>query len=300
MVERIVLKRRKNSEELVLDMVSTPNYILKSVDWGSIKGKHHSYKYVNQVGETITNTSLGTRTIKIEGWIVANTANDMTALKRRLNSFVNPQEVIDLLYSDYSIGFAPDDTVKYSINTSENNEFFCKFQIDGTAPNPLFLDNFESSLPFVTTVPSFHFPLVMSKSSPAKGVIFGKRTSGLTADVINKGSIPVGMKIVFKANGEIVNPSLTNINTQESFAINKTLVADEEIVINTNIGEKSIKGRIGNAEYSNYFMYKDIDSSWLQLEVGNNTFTYAAEKGLNNLDVFVYFYNRYLEVQECY
>jgi hypothetical protein len=78
------------------------------------------------------------------------------------------------------------------------------------------------------------------------------------------------------------------------------MVAGEEIEINTNVGEKSIRGKIGNAAYTNYFMYKNIDSSWLQLDVGDNLFRYNAEEGINNLDVFVYFYNRYLEVQECY
>ena len=66
MVERIILRRTKNQEVVVMDMVSTPDYILKSVDWGVVKGTHHSYKYVNQVGETVANTSLGTRPIKIE------------------------------------------------------------------------------------------------------------------------------------------------------------------------------------------------------------------------------------------
>ena len=299
MVERIVLRKVKNLEELVLDMVSTPDYILKSVDWGSVKGTHHSYKYVNQVGESIANTSLGTRDIVIEGWIVAQSEIHMTTLKRKLNAFVNPQEEINLSYSDYMINFVPNETVKYSIGSEENNEFFCKFQIDGTAPNPLFLDKSESNSTFVTTEPAFHFPLILSESLPEGGVVFGKRTESLIANLTNKGSVSVGMKIVFKANGTLVNPSLININTQEEFIINKTLVSGEEVVINTNIGEKSIRGKIGNADYTNYFMYKNIDSPWLQLDVGDNLFRYNAEEGIDNLDVFVYFYNQYLEVQEC-
>lgn len=300
MVERITLRREKNQEELILDMVSTPDYVLKSVDWGSITGTHHSYKYVNQVGESIANTSLGTRPIKIEGWIVAENENHMTSLKRKLNSFVNPQEVIVLFYSDYKINFKPDETVKYSVGFEENNEMFCKFQIDGTAQNPLFSDNFETFTPFVTTEPVFHFPLILSESLPDKGVIFGKRTPSLIVDVINEGSISVGMKIVFKANGTVVNPSVMNVNTQQKFTINKTLVSGEEIEVNTNIGEKRVRGKLRNEDYTNYFMYKDIDSSWLQIEVGDNLFRYDAEEGLDNLDVFVYFYNKYLEVQECY
>lgn len=298
MVERIILRKVRNSEELTLDMVSTPDYILKSVDWGIIKGTHHSYKYVNQVGESIENTSLGTRPITIEGWVVAQTERYMSTLKRKLNSFINPQEAVNLFYEDYVITFCPDETVKYSLAYAENNEVFCKFQISGTAPNPLFSDIFESHSKFATTTPSFHFPLIFSKDLPDKGIVFGKRTASLIATVTNNGTVPVGMKIIFKANGTIVNPSLINVNTQEEFVINKTLVSGEVIEINTNVGEKSVKGKIGNSEYTNYFMYKDVDSSWLQLDIGMNLFRYDAVDGIDNLDVFVYFYNRYLEVQE--
>lgn len=300
MIERIVLRKVKNSEELILDMVSTPHFILKSVDWGTIRGDHHSYKYANQVGATITNTSLEARPITIEGWVVAQSESEMTALKRKLNSFINPQEAIDLFYSDYVIRFSPDESVRYSVGYAENNDVFAKFQIVGTAPNPLFADTNEHQATFATTVPVFHFPLIISESLPDKGIIFGRRTASLIVDVVNNGSVPVGMKIVFKANGTVLNPKLINVNTQEELVITKTLVAGEEIVVNTNIGEKSVRGRLGSGDYTNYYMYKQIASKWLQLEIGNNSFRYDADDGVDNLDIFVYFTNRFLEVQECY
>lgn len=300
MVERIVLRRVKNLNELTLDMVSTPDFILKSVDWGVVKGTHHSYKYINQIGVTVMNTSLGTRDITIEGWIVAQSESNMTYLKDVLNKFINPQEEIDLLYDAYVIRFKPDESVKYSVAFADNNDVFSKFQIKGTAANPMFSEIAEHKLPFAITTPMFHFPLILSTSLPDKGVIFGKRTASLISNVHNQGSVSVGMRIVFKANGTLVNPSLTNVTTLEEFKINKTMVADEEIEINTSIGKKSVKGRIGYGEQTNYYMYKDIDSTWLQLEIGDNIFRYNADDGLDNLDVFVYFTNQYLEVQECY
>ena len=299
MVEGITLRKVKNLEELVLDMLSTPDYILKSVDWGTVKGTHHSYKYVNQVGESITNTSLGTRPITIEGWVIAKDSKSMSLLKRRLNSFVNPQDSIDILYKDYTIRCVPDETVKYSIDPKENNDIICKFQISATCPNPLFSDVFETSSAFVMTEASFHFPFTPSTSLPEKGIVFGKRTASLLTNVINKGSVSVGMRIVFKANGTVVNPSLINVDTQEEFLINKTMTSGEEIEVNTNIGEKGVRGRVGNDDFTNYYMYKDIDSPWIQLDVGDNIFRYNAESGSDKLDVFVYFQNRYLEVQEC-
>lgn len=300
MVENIILKNSVSSEELVLDKVSTPDYILGEVDWGSVKGTHHSYKYVNQVGESITNTSLGMRDVTIDGWIVARNEAHMTELKRKLNTFINPQQSIELFYSDYVISFVPDESVKYSINMAENNDVFCKFQIQGTCPNPLFSDNHEIRSTFVTTEPSFHFPLIISSELPEGGIVFGKRTDSLIVNLSNNGAVPVGMRVVFKANGTIVNPSLVNVNTQEKLLIEKVMSAGEEIEVNTNVGEKSVKGRIQSGEYSNYFMYKSVESPWIQLSVGDNLFRYDAEEGIDNLEVFVYFYNQYLEVQECY
>ena len=299
MVESIILKKVKNSEELILDRVSTPEYVLKSVDWGTIKGTHHSYKYVNQVGITISGTSLETRPVSIEGWIVASSPSRMDVLKKKLNAFINPQDAIDLYYSKYMIRFIPDETIKYANSEAENNDVFCKFIITGTCPNPLFTNANENVSIFATTISKFHFPLVLSKDTEEKGVVFGSRTDSLIANIFNEGSVTSGMRIVFKANGAVVNPKLINVNTQERFVINKALIAGEEIEANTNVGEKNIRGRIGNASYNNYYMYKDIDSSWLQLNVGDNLFRYDADEGLENLEISVYYFDRFLEVQEC-
>lgn len=284
-----------------MDMVTAPGYILKSVDWGTIKGTHNTYKYLNQVGVSVTNTSLGSREdITIEGWVVAQNERDMTEKKAVLNAFVNPQEPLEILYRGYKIQFLPDNTIKYSINYAENNDVICKFQIVGTAHDPMFVDRIENRLNFATTLAGFHFPLVLSSELPEGGVIFGSRTDSLIATVINKGSTPTGMRVVFRAKGSVSNPKLINVDTQQKLLINKELVAEEEIEINTSIGSKRVRGRIGDTSpYTNYFVYKTLDSTWLQLAVGKNLFRYDADQGLDNLEVFVYFQNKFLEVQEC-
>lgn len=300
MVEEITLRKVSNSEKIHMDMVTAPGYILKSVDWGTIKGTHNTYKYLNQIGVSVNNTSLGTRDIAIEGWIVAQHERDMSKKKAILNAFINPQEPLDLLYDDYKIQFNPDNTVKYSINYAENNDVVCKFQIVGTAHDPMFVDSIENQLNFATTTAGFHFPLVISPELPEGGVVFGSRTDSLIATVINKGSVPTGMRIVFRAKGSVSNPKLINVETQEQLLIRKDLVAEEEIEINTVVGSKRVRGRIGETSpFTNYFVYKTLDSTWIQLAVGKNLFRYDADSGLDNLEVFVYFQNRFLEVQEC-
>ena len=301
MVEEITLRKVSTSEEIHLDMVSTPGFILESVEWGPIKGTHNKYKYMNQVGESVTSTTLGTRDVTIKGWVVAYTERDMSLRKSILNSFVNPQESVDLLYKNYTLRFSPDETVQYASKPAENNEVICKFQIVGTAHDPTFKDSVENKSVFASTAPAFHFPLVISAALPEGGVIFGKRTDSLIASVVNNGSLPTGMRIVFKAKGSVTNPKLIDVDTQNHLSIKKSLAAGEEIEVTTSTGEKRVRGRLSPTEsFTNYYPYKTLDSSWLQLKVGNNLFRYDADEGLYNLDVFVYFQNRFLEVQECY
>lgn len=298
-VENIVFKRVDSNEELALSMTDTPFYILNNVDWGVVQGTHHSYKYVNQIGVSITSTSLKERSITVTGWIIADTEEEMDERKQFLNRYFDPRYEIDVMYKGYFLRFVPDNTVKYGTSEKENNDTIVQFQIKGTCADPLFSEINGSKETIAATIATFHFPLIMSTNLYEKGIVFGYRQPSLTAKVTNKGAVEVGMKIVFKAIGELTNPRLIDVDTREFVAIEKSMVAGEEIVINTNVGEKSIQGKIGNEDYSNYFMYKDLDSTWLQLRLGDNLFRYDADSGLDNLEVYLYFYNKYLEVQEC-
>lgn len=300
MVEDIVLSNAVTNTQIVLSKLKTQDYILDKVDWGVIKGTHHSYKYVNQIGESVTGTSLGTRDIEIVGWIIADSEALMTKRKSVLNRFVNPQQTIDLLYKSYVLKFKPDGSIQYGITYADNNEVICKFKITGLCPDPLFAEEVDTKIAAANTSAKFHFPLVISKvPDPPGGVVFGVRQPSLIVTVTNAGSVAVGMKIVFKANGSLSNPRLINVVTQEFFRVNKAMVAGETITINTSIGSKKVIGAFKGVE-SNYFKYCDLDNTWLQLEMGDNLFRYDADGNYGNLEVYIYFSNKYLEVQQCY
>lgn len=300
MVEGIKLQNIQTRAILTLDMVSTNDYILNSVDWGQVTSTHHSYKYVNQIGVYVTGTSLETRNVEINGWVIAENEAQMTQRKQVLNRFFNPQQAIDLMYSVYTLRFLPNTSVRYSATVAENNEVVCKFKIEGYCPDPLFSEQVENKVAAASTVGMFHFPLIMSKNpEPPGGVVFGLRQPSLIVAIDNAGAVSVGMKIVFKANGTLTGPMLIDVETQKYFKVNKTMQAGERIEIDTAIGQKKIQG-ILNGVTSNYFKYRDLDSEWLQLDVGSNLFRYDADANAGNLEVFIYYSNKYLEVQECY
>lgn len=300
MVEGIKLQNVETRAVLALDMVSTPDFILNSVDWGAVESTHHSFKYVNQIGVYVTGTSLETRSVTIQGWVIAENESMMTIRKTTLNRFFNPQQAVDLFYKGYVLRFLPNTSIRYSTVIAENNEVICKFKVEGYCPDPLFSEQVESKVAAASTQAMFHFPLIISETpNPPGGIIFGLRQPSLIVTVTNNGAVDVGMKIVFRASGTLTNPSLIEVNTQKFFKVNKTMVAGEEITIDTIIGEKKIEGYL-NGITSNYFKYRDLDSEWLQLKVGDNLFRYDADQNVGNLEVYIYYNNKYLEVQECY
>lgn len=300
MVENVILLNKATQTMFELDVSTTPYYILDTVDWGQVEGNHHSYKYVNQIGVFVTGTSLETRDVSVTGWIIAKTEIQMNERKKMLNRFVNPQQLIKLTYKEYDLEFLPNTSVKYSATLVENNEVVCRFKIEGLCPDPLFKENTENRVAAATTFGMFHFPLIINKTqqNPPQ-IVFGLRQPSLFISVYNSGAVRTGMQMVFKATGTVKNPSFINVFTQEFFKINKTMVAGETITINTIIGEKKVIGILDGAEH-NYFKYRDLDSTWLQLEVGDNLFRYDADENIDGLEAYIYFYNRYLEVQECY
>ena len=299
MVENVIITNTVLGVNLELDKVTTPWFILDYINWGQIESDQNTNKYVGQHGESLVNNSLGKRDIELSGWVIATSEADMSSRKRYLNKFVNPLQMMQVTYGLYNITFYPATTIEYSDEITENNDVVCKFMIEGTAYDPLFIDVDTSKAIAANIVGMFHFPLIMSEVpvSPG-GVVFGSINTSLTMDVVNKGSMETGMTITFSARGHVKNPVLTNVNTQEYFRLNKEMQAGEVVKVDTVIGSKSIRGELDGVE-SNYFKYRDFGSTWLQLSPGENMFIYGAEDDVENLEVIVEFYNRYLEVQEC-
>ena len=301
MVENIKLQNTVTGEELELSSTSTPYFILDSCIWGQIDSKQYDYKYINQIGVQVTNTTLETRDIEITGWIIAFNTIEMTERKRMLNRFVSPLQPIKLFYKGKYIQFIPERTIAYGNNFSDNNEMIVHFEITGVAPDPLFRDNTTFEILNASYTKAFMFPLIFTTENEYGGVIFGiKNQSTMLFNVYVDGDISIGMSIKFRSlSGTVTNPIITNVANQSYIKINKTLQKDEEVIINTNVGSKSIIGKLASEnEYSNYFQYRDIDSVWLQLEPGDNILVYGADSNADNLEVLINFNNAWLEVQE--
>lgn len=161
--------------------------------------------------------------------------------------------------------------------------------IDLLANDPLWRDITEKRDEIALWIGDFSFPLQMMPT----GIEIGHRSPSLIVNCYNGGDVESGMRIEFRALATLSNPSLFNVKTREYVKINKGMVAGEVLSVSTYFGDKRITDTLNGVE-TNAFNYIDVNSTFLQLEQGDNLFRYDADTGLDNLEVRIYHYDRYL------
>lgn len=291
MIERITLVNTVLESKVNINK-DEGEYWLNTVDFGQVKGTNHTFKFIDQIGETVYNTTLEPRQIQINGWVAAWTHGEVQRMKGLLNHFVNPKHLLEAHVNDKKIQFYPATSVVYSPEHEENNEVLSRFLITGYCPYPLFTDSDPRFISVSFTTPLFRFPLIIPQTT---GIMMGIRQPTLIAEINNTGDLPVGYTIEFHAKGTVVNPILTDIGSQQFIEFSKTMHSGEIIVVDTREGYRKITGIVNGVE-SNYFKYRTFDSSWLTLERGLNFVRYNAEDGVSALEVMIKFEPGYLEV----
>ena len=85
------------------------------------------------------------------------------------------------------------------------------------------------------------------------------------------------------------------MDTREFIKFNIQLKAGDELTISTGYGEKETTLK-RNGTITDAFRYIDVDSTYLQLSVGDNLFRYSADALEDNLEVTIYHNDYYLGV----
>ncbi len=281
------LKFESNSR--VLEIGKGKPYRLLSIE-GIESGEYEIYTTDNVMGDgiTVTNRRIKHRSIILE---VEYTGNNQELERPKLANFFNLYNsgklIINYQGTERLINYIVE---SYKAKSKNLYEPF-KFLVALICPNPFFQDIYKTKEEVAIWRGLFEFPLELTE----EGIELGYREPSLIANINNKGDVPCGMKIQFKALATVVNPSLFNINTREYFKINKTMEAGEIITVTTGFGDKKVY-LDSNGVVTNAFNYIDLNSTFLQLEVGDNLFRYDADEGIDNLEVSIYYTPQYLGV----
>lgn len=267
----------------------------QNTTWGQAEGQHQTYSYLNQVGESIVSTTVGTRPLSIVGW-VTDGGGDIQERCDRLNAFISPVEDYTLEVKGKKINFRPDCSIIYSREYMSNNEKARKFLIQGTCPYPLFTDLEDTEIPFGGTKKLFRFPTDFGRVAPIVFSVAGD-VSGITVE--NKGGFSTGFIVNIRFSGEIKNPKIVNANTSRMIGVNYTFEDGDRLEISTMPGNKHIFMWNSDGEKSDLIKYRDYKTSFdTQLQPGENLISIETDSGNRaDMDVILLYTPLYLEVE---
>lgn len=291
MISKFTLKNTTTREEISFGQDTSADFVFKDngIDWGNVPAIHNLYSYPGQIGTYISSTTLNGRDVSIIGYAFYEFTDielkkysrkellevgykKLLDKKQTLIRVINPNDYIQVLIGDYYIEGKPSRSVVFGSTGQDNNEYFCRFQINLYCNNPMFLKQSIVQAHLGGVKPKFHFPLIFPKD---KGIIMGVQSSYQLIEVENTGEATVGCTISLTARGEVESPRIENIITREVIQVDKTMHSGEKIVIITDEGRnKSIKGYVQGREY-NYFKYWNFNNSWMKFPVGTSRISYS-------------------------
>ena len=246
---------------------------------------------MGQHGDTYIGQRYEAREITIVGNINSRDKDRVLELRRRAEKVLSAELDAKLIYTYKDFVRVIDCKVDGSPQFKRGNVFM-QYSIPITCCNPFWREAEEARNDIAAWVPSWEFDFEI----PEEGVELGYREPSVIVNVYNEGDVRSGMRVEFRAIGTVVNPVLLNVETQEYIKlINTTMEAGDVITINTEYGQKGAT-LVRGGEVIDYFRHIDVDSTFMQLAIGDNVFRYDAESGIEALEATIYHNNKYLGV----
>jgi len=261
------------------------NYIL-SPNWsgfGEVEVQHQRTRAPYQDGETYIDTLLNTRVMTIEFTILGVNRQEVFDRRRLVAEHFNPKLGIGTLKwiqegKEFWIECIPDTPIFASGDGQSKNHQAVIIQFH--AFNPYWYDPNQIQKVMVGFSGGWSYPW----SYP---ISYGQIGTQLT---INNVGYETPVQIYFY--GEVENPKIKNLTTNQEISIVKKIYDSEILIINTAFGEKSVT-ILSGGEYINAFEYVDPDSEFWNLIPGENILNYTATSEGENAECRVLYYYRY-------
>jgi hypothetical protein len=270
-----------------LSDVSTENYTISSM---------------GQDGDTFIGNRINSREIEIVGHIKSRDKAETQSLRRWLNHVLNPQAGGLLAYDLNGYRRVISCRVDSAPLFNRRSPIYEQFTVNFLCPHPFWREEHETATDVAAWIGGMEFPIRGPDDQPDGLELFedesweiGYRMPSMIANVANLGDVRAGMRVEFRALGDLANPSLLNVETGEFIQINMAMQPDDVLTVSTGYGEKGAALRRNGIE-SDAFRYVDVDSTYLQLEPGDNFLRYNAETGFDNLEITIYHSNYFLGV----
>ena len=261
----------------VLILSQNPNYAVKSIDGiDPPDAVINTARNANADGSVFNSAYVDNRTITITLAINQPTEANRIALYKYFKSkypvaiyFKNDSR--DVVINGY--------VQSIPIGYFEKKEIF---QVTIFCPEPFFEGVEKEAASSLTAEALFEFPFDISVPIP-----FSEQNGDRETLVMNEGDVETGALFKIHAIGNVVNPAIVNVDTNERFAFNVTLQQGDEIILNTVKKQKSVKLIRSNGTVSNLLPDVAAGATWFELKPFENIFTVTASSGIYNMNLYI-------------
>lgn len=242
----------------------------------------NSSAVANADGETFNSARVGIRDVTID----IKPAFPVEENRQRLYTYFKLKKQVNIYFKNKNR-----DIVTAGIVEGFDGSLFEQKQLISISIkclDPYLKDSAESVADMANIIDNFEFPFSIDK----EGIPFSIIDKALTQNIFNAGDVETGMIIELTANGEVIKPTVYNVETREYFGLDFTMQLGDVIRINTNKFNKKVE-LIRYGETRNIINNILKGNKWLTLQVGDNLFTYTCEAGEENLSFKFTYSNRY-------
>lgn len=294
--ESIELTNENNGHHVLFEsFVRDTGFLLQDFDPGVAPASFKTAKGYGQDGVTKYSAPLDIRNPRFTASIIGNGLAEIEILKQELDFVMNPKDTLTLKVNYKTHGThpeskiihgSPDQSVDYSTNYKTSNDFLQEFKGGLDCFNPFYTDPADSRIALTSWEGGLTFPFTPPFTLAHRGAP--------TISVFNDGHVKTPVLIIF--TGPAVYPKVTNQTTGEFVAVQKELLEDETLYINTAYGEKSIEIE-KNGVRRNGYNYIDQNSFLsFNLAVGDNILEYSNGRTDLTNAVEVRYRRRYLGI----
>lgn len=214
-------------------------------------------------------------TIRINGDVETN--------RQRLYDYFPTKERVKLYYTNDN----RDVYIEGYVETLECDLFNISelAQISVLCPDPYFSSVEEMVSDISNTLALFYFPFAIDYNDP---VPISEFENSRVSNVYNEGSSETGVIVDIIARSDFDSVTIRNVETGEEMTLDYSFLENDEIIINTNKGHKSVY-LIRDSVQSNLFTAVRRGSVFFQLRAGDNLFGYLLDGSTENEEVSIRF-----------
>lgn len=269
----------------------TSPYYLQQVDGiGGLVANMQSQKSPFQDGSTYINQQYTDRNITMTIAIMAADLTTLNTYKRAVSNIMRPKVESTLTYTNGTtskqITVHCEASPAWSSTDKDDTYQICFISL--IANEPFWVDIVESYEEMAISIPAMSFDWEITDD-------FELESDGINTVVINNSGDEATPITIYFA-GAATNPKVLNETTGEYIKVTQTLLAGEQLIIDTSFGNKSVSFDDGTGVLVNKFGYIDLNSTFFQLEPGLNTITYTCDTGFDTANVRVTYRNRFLGI----